>query len=51
MSAVWQFRSSLDRRFWHTSGGWPDAIGFGIVDDYGDIVRSHLRPIFDFPDE
>jgi hypothetical protein len=40
----YQFRSSLDRRFWHTSGGWPDAIMFGVVDDYGSIVRTNARP-------
>lgn len=40
----YQFRSYIDRRFWHTSGGWPAAIGFGVTDDYGDIVRTWARP-------
>ena len=40
----WQLRSSIDRRFWHTSGGWPAAIGYGVVDDYGDICRTEARP-------
>ncbi len=40
----WQIRSSLDRRFWHTSGGWPAAIGYGVVDDYGTITRTEARP-------
>lgn len=43
----WQLRSSIDRRFWHTSGGWPDAIHFGVMDDYGTIVRSSARPLDD----
>ena len=41
--SVFQLRSSLDRRFWHTSGV-REAIHFGVVDDYGVIVASHLRP-------
>jgi len=40
----YQFRSSLDRRFWHTSGV-VEAIGFGIVDDFGSIVRTDSRPL------
>lgn len=41
----WQIRSSLDRRFWSTSGGWPAAIGYGVVDDFGNIVRTQARPL------
>lgn len=39
----YEIRSSIDRRFWHT-GGVQAAIHFGIVDDYGDIVPSWMRP-------
>ncbi len=39
---VWQLRGIW--RFWATSGGWPDAIGYGVTDDYGDIVRTAFRP-------
>lgn len=42
--ARWQMRNSLDRRLWGTSGGWPDAIGYGVVDDYGVITRTELYP-------
>ena len=43
--ACWQIRMAFrDRSFWMTSGGWPDAIGFGVVDDYGNIVRTDERP-------
>lgn len=41
----WQLRSSIDRRFWHTSGGWLLAIAFGVVDDFGNIVPSYQRPL------
>ena len=43
--AVWQIRSYMDRRFWFTSGGWPDAIGYGVVNDYGCITRTEARPL------
>lgn len=39
----YQLRSHRDRRFWHTSGV-RQAIHFGIVDDYGIIVRTWARP-------
>lgn len=42
--AVWQLRDSIDRRFWMTSGGWTEAIGYGVVDNYGTIVRTEGRP-------
>lgn len=38
-----QLRSSIDRRFWHT-GGVCAAIHYGVVDDFGNIVPSSLRP-------
>lgn len=38
---IYQIRSYLDRRFWHTSGG----IHFGVMDDYGTIVQSNARPL------
>lgn len=41
----WQLRYVIDRRFWMTSGGWPNAIGFGVVNDYGDIQRTEARPL------
>lgn len=44
---IWQLRYNIDRRFWMTSGGWPDAIGFGVVNDMGDIVRTDARPLED----
>lgn len=43
--SCWQLRNSIDRRFWMTSGGWSQAIGYGIVDDFGDIVRTPMRPL------
>lgn len=42
---LFQLRNSIDRRFWSTSGGWPDAIGYGVVDDYGNITRTKCRPL------
>ena len=42
---IWQLRDYLDRRFWHTSGGWPAAIGYGVVDDFGVITRTEARPL------
>lgn len=41
---VYQLRSSLDRNFWHTSGGAQNAIAFGIMDDFGNIVSTFKRP-------
>ena len=43
--ALWQLRSYMDRRFWHTSGGWPAAIAYGVVDDFGTIVPTSARPL------
>ena len=42
---VWAMRYYMDRRYWMTSGGWPDAVGFGVVDDYGVIVGTEARPL------
>jgi hypothetical protein len=36
---IYQMRNIYDRRFWHTSGG-VEAIHFGVIDDYGNIVRG-----------
>lgn len=46
--AVYQLRSALDRRFWHTSGV-RDAITYGIVDDYGDLRPSLTCPFQWYP--
>ena len=43
----YQFRCTLDRRFWVTSGGWRDWISVGVIDNYGTIVSTEFR---DFPD-
>lgn len=42
--SCWQVRNYLDRRFWSTSGGWPNAIGYGVTNDHGDIQRTDARP-------
>jgi len=41
--SVWQLRNYLDRRFWATSGV-REAIGFGVTNDYGEIVKTDRRP-------
>jgi len=41
----YELRSSLDRRFWHCMP-W---LHFGVVDDYGTIVQSNVRPGYKIP--
>lgn len=43
IGTVWQIRDALDRRFWFTSGV-REAIGYGVVDDFGTITRTPARP-------